>query len=69
MLPDDARSKDEARGMRECRSCNGHGLVLVDAEYDYTTGELVQEVSGCFICKGEGRVPLFMYATPRPPRS
>jgi hypothetical protein len=55
--------------MRECRSCNGYGLVLVDAEYDPTTGELVQEVAACFVCKGEGSVPLFLYATPRPRRS
>lgn len=66
MLPDDARSKDEAREMRECRSCNGCGHVLVDAEYDPTTGELVQEVATCFICRGAGRVPLFLYSTPRP---
>ncbi len=56
---------DTPREHRECRSCNGHGLVLLDADYDPTTGELVQEVAECFICKGEGSVPLFMYATPR----
>jgi len=59
------RIAPDARTLKECRSCNGHGLVLVDAEYDPTTGELVQEVATCFICKGEGAVPLFMYSTPR----
>jgi len=43
-------------------------LVLVDAEYDYTTGELVEEVTDCFVCRGRGTVPLFLYATPRPRR-
>jgi len=38
----------------------------VDAEYDPTTGELAQEMAECFICRGEGRVPLFLYAKPRP---
>lgn len=53
------------REQKVCRSCNGHGLVLLDAEYDPTTGELVQEVAECFVCKGEGTVSSFLYATPR----
>lgn len=56
----------ENRETRECRSCNGHGLVLVDCEYDPTTGELTEEVCECFICRGAGVVPLFLYTTPRP---
>ncbi len=61
----DERSVDQNRATRECRSCNGHGLVLVDAEYDFESGELAEEVAECFICKGEGVVPLFLYSTPR----
>jgi len=57
--------REASTQMRECRSCNGHGLVLVDAEYDFESGELVQEVCECFVCMGEGAVPLFMYARPR----
>ena len=49
---------------RECRSCLGTGSVLVDAEYDPTTGELVQEVAACFICKGAGEVSVYLYAMP-----
>ena len=49
---------------RECRSCYGCGYVLLDAQYDYTSGELVQEETPCLICKGEGRVSVYLYAKP-----
>jgi hypothetical protein len=52
------------RELRECRSCNGFGLALLDAEYDFETGELIQESIECFICKGAGEVSVYLYAMP-----
>ena len=40
------RTATTAHEQRECRSCNGFGLVLLDAEYDFETGELAQETIG-----------------------
>jgi hypothetical protein len=56
---------DTIHERRECRSCNGFGLVLLDAEYDFETGELTQESIECFICHGGGEVSVYRYATPR----
>ncbi len=55
----------EQRETRACRSCNGCGLVLLNAEYDYETGELVQESTTCFICKGAGEISVYLYSVPR----
>jgi DnaJ-class molecular chaperone len=55
----------EGTETRECRSCLGSGSVLLDATYDHTTGELVQEVAACFICKGAGEVSVYLYSVPR----
>jgi len=41
-------------------------MVLVEATYDYRTGQLVQEVADCPTCHGRGRVPLFLYSEPAP---
>lgn len=64
-LPRTDTTPHEQRETRECRSCNGFGQIVCDAEYDPTTGELVQEVATCFICKGVGEVSVYLYATPR----
>jgi len=50
---------------RECRSCNGFGLVLLDAEYDFESGELTQESTECPICHGGGSVSIYLYSVPR----
>jgi hypothetical protein len=55
---------------RPCRACEGVGFVVLDASYDYKTGELVKELGECLVCKGFGSVPLFLYkpqATTRKP--
>ncbi len=52
--------------IRACQGCDGHGMVLVEAAYDYKTGQLVQEVADCPTCHGRGRVPLFLYSEPAP---
>jgi hypothetical protein len=39
--------------------------MLVGAEYDFATGELVQEVGGCPTCTGSGAVPVYLYVKPR----
>ncbi len=57
--------KQEDREVRECRSCYGSGSVLEDAEYDPTTGELVQASCSCPICEGAGSVSVFLYAAPQ----
>ncbi len=56
---------DEDREVRECRSCYGGGWVLEDAEYDPTTGELVQTSAPCPICGGAGSVSVFRYRAPK----
>ena len=56
---------DTHREQRECRSCNGFGLVLLGATYDFKSGELIQESTTCPICHGSGSVPVYLYATPR----
>ena len=53
------------REQTECRSCNGFGLVLLDAEYDFESGELVQESTECPVCHGSGSVRAYLYAAPR----
>ena len=52
------------RERRECRSCNGFGLVILDAAYDFESGELTQESIECFICHGSGQISVYLYATP-----
>jgi hypothetical protein len=41
---------------RKCRSCYGSGSVLVDAQYDFATGEPTQGALTCFACRGAGSV-------------
>ena len=50
--------------MRPCRSCYGCGEVVADVEYDATTGELVQAIADCPICKGAGSVSVYVYGKP-----
>ena len=50
---------------RECRSCNGLGLVLLDCEYDFESGELTQESTTGPICKGAGWCSVYLYASGR----
>lgn len=57
-------SSQERRG---CRGCQGVGFVQVDAAYDYKTGELVKDLTECYVCRGWGSVPMFLYQ-PAPPR-
>ena len=59
--------RGQEREMRECRSCYGSGSVVEDATYDPTTGELVQEITDCPICRGAKVVSVFLY--PRRPSS
>jgi hypothetical protein len=49
----------QQRKTRRCRSCSGTGWVLADAEYNPSTGELVEESVRCFICRGEGTVYVY----------
>lgn len=53
------------RKSRECRSCNGFGLVLLDTEYDCETGELTQESIECFTCHGSAEVRVYRYRSGR----
>jgi hypothetical protein len=48
--------------LRECSGCDGAGFVVVDAEYDPKSGQLVQTIEDCATCRGVGSVPLFVYA-------
>ena len=50
--------------VRECRSCFGCGEVLLDAEYDPASGELVQVLAPCPVCRGVGSVSAYLYAKP-----
>jgi hypothetical protein len=54
-----AQSPEEHRELRPCRSCRATGWVMLDAEYDPTSGELVEEAVPCFICRGFGAVYLY----------
>jgi hypothetical protein len=48
--------------MRQCRSCLGTGAVVEDAAYDPVSGELVQAVATCPVCKGAKEVSVFLYS-------
>jgi len=50
---------------RECPGCLGRGTVVEDARYDAATGELVQAVAVCRVCKGTGSVSVYLYSTAR----
>jgi len=52
---------NEQREDRPCRSCLATGSVVEDAEYDAITGELVQAVVDCPICKGAKAVSVYLY--------
>ena len=49
---------------RPCRSCFGAGEVLIDADYNPSTGELIQYLGPCSICAGRGTVTVMLYAEP-----
>ena len=51
----------EQRQERPCRSCLGTGSVLEDAEYSPETGELVQTVVDCPICRGAKVISVYLY--------
>jgi hypothetical protein len=46
---------------RTCRSCYGAGEVVADAILNEETGELVEVIAWCPICKGAGVVPVEVY--------
>jgi hypothetical protein len=48
-----AQSPPQERETRPCRSCRATGWILADAEYDFESGELVEESVPCFTCRGE----------------
>ena len=52
---------EQQREDRPCRLCRATGLVVEDASYDASTGELVQTMTLCPICGGGGRQSVFMY--------
>jgi hypothetical protein len=60
-----AQSPEEHRELRPCRSCRATGWVMLDAEYDPTSGELTEERAPCFICKGAGKIRAIVYGSDR----
>jgi hypothetical protein len=56
--------RQEVREVRQCRSCDGSGTMLEDAQYSVKTGELVQVICACPSCGGVGSVSVFLYAVP-----
>jgi hypothetical protein len=60
-----AQSPEEQRELRLCRSCRATGWVMLDAEYDPTSGELTEERAPCFICKGTGKIRAVVYGSDR----
>ena len=59
------QSPEEQREWRLCRSCRATGWVMLDAEYDPTSGELTEERAPCFICKGAGKIRTVAYRSER----
>jgi hypothetical protein len=45
--------------------CRATGWVMLDAEYDLTSGELTEERAPCFICKGAGKIRAVAYRSER----
>ncbi len=64
-LPDTTR---EDRETRPCRSCRGSGQVVEEAEYDATTGRLMQVIGDCPVCEGAGEVSVYLYPKRRTER-
>jgi hypothetical protein len=60
-----AQSPEDQRELRPCRSCRATGWVMLDAEYDPTSGELIEERAPCFICKGAGKIRAVAYGSGR----
>jgi hypothetical protein len=60
-----AQSPEEQRELRLCKSCRATGWVMLDAEYDPTSGELTEERAPCFICKGTGKIRAVVYGSDR----
>ena len=50
------RESTEKRKTRPCRSRRGTGEVVEDVEYSAPTGQLLQAMTDCPICGGDGRV-------------
>ena len=57
---------DSPRVQGGCRSCYGTGYVFEDVAYDPETGEYTETTIVCLVCRGEGEISMFLYATPRP---
>jgi DnaJ-class molecular chaperone len=54
-------SREERREDRPCHSCYGSGTVIQDATYDFETGELIQALGACPICRGAGEISVYRY--------
>ena len=60
-----APTTSEERETRPCRSCRATGAVIEDVSYDASSGELVQALTDCPICGGDGSVSVFLYGPRR----
>jgi DnaJ-class molecular chaperone len=54
-------SSEERRENRPCQSCCGSGAVVQDATYDFETGELIQTIGVCPICRSAGKISVYIY--------
>ena len=54
-------SREERREDRPCHSCYGSGAVVQDVMYDFETGELIQTIGVCPICRGAGEINVYRY--------
>jgi DnaJ-class molecular chaperone len=54
-------SGEERREDRPCHSCHGSGAVVQDVMYDFKTGELIQAIGVCPICRGAGEISVYIY--------
>jgi DnaJ-class molecular chaperone len=54
-------SGEERQEDRLCYSCYGSGAVVQDATYDFETGELIQAIGVCPICRGVGETNVYCY--------
>jgi DnaJ-class molecular chaperone len=59
--PAQSGSGEERREVRPCHSCYGSGTVVQDATYDFETGELIQAIGVCPICRGVGEKNVYCY--------
>jgi hypothetical protein len=50
---------------RTCRDCGGEGYVLIDHDYEWTTGLLTIVGGRCCLCGGTGEQTVCLYGTNR----